>query len=56
VLFRSRAAIILGVDAAWGSKDNVTAAGDPAPGLPALPTIDESYLNVTGAIGFKLTY
>jgi hypothetical protein len=51
-----KAAIILGVDAGWGSKDNVSAAGDPAPGLPALPTIDESYLNVTGAIGFKLTY
>ena len=51
-----RAAIILGLDMAWGSKDDVSAATDPPPGLPAVPTIDESYLSITGAIGFKFTY
>jgi hypothetical protein len=51
-----RASIILGLDTAWGSQDGVTAAGDPAPGLPALPTVSESYFNITGALGFKFTY
>jgi hypothetical protein len=38
-----RAAIILGLDTAWG-------------GQVVLPTVDESYFNITGAVGFKFTY
>ena len=51
-----RAAIILGLDMAWGSHDNVAPGGDPAPGLPAMPTVDLSFFALTGAIGFKISY
>ncbi len=51
-----RASIILGFNAAWGSSSSVAAAGAPAPGLPALPLVKESFFNLTGALGFKLTY
>jgi hypothetical protein len=51
-----RASIILGIDAAWGSNNGVSAVGSPAPGLPALPLLEESFLSITGALGFKLSY
>jgi len=51
-----RASVILGLDTAWGSQTGVDAVGSPAPGLPALPVVNESYLNITGALGFKLSY
>lgn len=51
-----RAAVILGLDMAWGSQDGVDTIGAPAPGLPSLPSVNESFLGITGALGFKLTY
>jgi len=50
-----RASIILGLDIAWGSKDEIP-IGQPPPGLPAVPTIDETFNSVTGAVGFKFTF
>ena len=51
-----RASIILGLDTAWGGQDGVVAGGDPGPGLVVLPAVNESYFNITGALGFKFTY
>jgi len=50
-----RAAIILGLDVAWGSKNDIVIA-NPPPGLPATPTIGESFSSVTGAIGFRFSF
>ena len=51
-----RVGVILGFDVAWGSHAGLTAGGDPAPGLPALPNVSESFFAITGALGFKFTY
>lgn len=51
-----RVGIILGFDVGWGSKDQVTAVSSGAPGLPAIPPINESFFAITGAIGFKFSY
>ena len=51
-----RAAVILGLDVAWGSKANVSAAGAPPPGLPDIPPLAESFFSITGAIGFRFVY
>ena len=51
-----RVGVILGFDFAWGSHAGLTAGGDPAPGLPALPNVSESFFAITGALGFKFTY
>jgi hypothetical protein len=50
-----RAAIILGLDMAWGSQDGVQTVGSP-PGLPLFPAINESFINITGAIGFNFKF
>jgi len=51
-----RAAVILGLDTAWGSKPAQSATGTPAPGLPKLPVVDESFFSLTGALGFRISF
>jgi hypothetical protein len=51
-----RAAIILGFDTSWGSQNNANAVGTPAPGLPTLPLINETYFNVVTAIAFSYAF
>ncbi len=49
-------ALILGFDTSWGSENNVNVVATPAPGLPMVPTLNESYLNVVGAIAFSYAF
>jgi hypothetical protein len=50
------AALTLGFDTSWGSENNVNVVGTPAPGLPTVPTLNESYVNVVGAIAFSYAF
>jgi hypothetical protein len=51
-----RASVILGIDHARGSQDDVSPTSEPLPGLPALPPVDLSFVSSTVAVGFKLAY
>ena len=50
------AAIVLGFDTSWGSQNDVNAVGSSAPGLPALPTVNESYFNIVTALAFSYAF
>ena len=50
------AAIVLGFDTSWGSENAVNVAGGSAPGLPTLPTINESYFNIVTALAFSYAF
>ena len=50
------AAVVLGFDTSWGSQNGVNAVGTSAPGLPALPTINESYFNIVTALAFSYAF
>jgi hypothetical protein len=50
------AAIILGFDTSWGSQNSVNVVGNPPPGLPTVPTLNESYVNIVTAIAFSYAF